>query len=72
MNYPLLNAKVLTLKVGETLVVRFGTNTAKTEPEFSGELRISSDFEFLNITRRKEIQRVLAMVAPFLVTYYIQ
>lgn len=71
MSYPILNAKLMTLKTGETLVVRFATNTAKTEPEFSGELRISSDFEFLNIARRKEIQRVLAMVSPFVTTYFI-
>lgn len=71
MSYPILNAKLMTLKTGETLVVRFGTNTVKTEPEFSGELRISSDFEFLSIGRQKEIQRVLAMVAPFVTTYFI-
>jgi len=72
MNYPLLNAKVLTLNVGETLVIRFATKPEDSEPEFSGELRISSDFEFLPIKRRKEIQRVLAIIAPLVTTYYIQ
>jgi|APHig6443718053_1056840.scaffolds.fasta_scaffold229514_2 hypothetical protein len=72
MNYPLLNAKVLTLKTGETLVIRFATKPEDNEPEFSGELRISSDFEFLPIERRKEIQRVLAIIAPLVTTYYIK
>jgi hypothetical protein len=72
MNYPILNAKVLTLKNGETLVIRFATKPEDKEPEFSGELRISSDFEFLPISRRKEIQRVLAIIAPLVSTCYIK
>lgn len=72
MNYPLLNAKVLTLQTGETLVIRFASKPEDNEPEFSGELRISADFQFLPIAQQKGIQRTLAQVSPYVTTFYIK
>lgn len=67
MTYPVLNAKVLTLQTGETLVIRFSN-----EPEFSGELRISWEFKLLPDKQIKEIQRVLKEVAMYVTATYIK
>lgn len=72
MNYPILNAKMLNLQTGETLVIKFRSAALVSDPEFSGELRISADFRFLPVSRQKDIQRILAQVSPFVTTYYIQ
>ena len=67
MTYPVLNAKVLTLKPGETLVIRFSN-----EPEFSGEMRISSDFNQLPKMQQESIQLVLKELAIYVTAHYIK
>ena len=71
MSYPVLHAKLLNLLNGETLVVRFATKPEDNEPEFSGELRISFDWNFLPPDQRDGIKKTLAQVAPFVTTYFI-
>ena len=72
MNYPILNAKMLNLQTGETLIIKFRSAKLVEEPEFSGELRISSDYQFLAIDRIKAIQKVVAKIAPFVTEHYIK
>ena len=72
MSYPILNAKMLSLKTGETLIIKFRSAKLVEEPEFSGELRISSDYQFLAIDRIKAIQKVVAKIAPFATEHYIK
>ena len=67
MTYPVLNAKVLTLQTGETMVIRFSN-----EPEFSGEMRISWEFKLLPIKQKEAIQKVLKELSIYVTATYIK
>jgi hypothetical protein len=58
---------VLTLKTGETLVIRFSN-----EPEFSGELRISWEFNILPNKQQEQIKTVLKELAMYVTATYVK